>query len=427
MPRVQAARGATASDVASNDGFADRLNRLVAYHADRDPVRAALKFARMREGPFAFLRGTNLLFQESWGAHATMHALHAAPLGWQCGDMHAENFGSFRGGNRLVYFDLNDFDDACLAPAPSDVARLATSVAVAAQMHGVRADAPELVALVIGAYASALRSGKPWWMERATATGIVRDLLRGLKGRSDLAFYESRCKLGRKPRLRIDGVRTLEAPAPERERITRLLRTGLVDHAPELVVHDVARRIAGAGSLGVPRWVALVEHALASEQWALVDLKLPWPVATSWHARPQPMWRSDADRVVSVQRLMQAAPPAMLRVLADADGALVVRELMPSEDRVRLREAFRRPRSIRRLLQDMGELLAWAQLRAAGRLGAAGGDDLVAWATAGGWETHVEEFARAHAERVHGDWTAFVDVTSRIDLTSGFQGPSHNI
>ena len=51
-----------------------------------------------------------------------------APLTWCCGDLHFENFGSYKGDNRLVYFDINDYDEAALAPATWDMLRLLTSL-----------------------------------------------------------------------------------------------------------------------------------------------------------------------------------------------------------------------------------------------------------------------------------------------------------
>ena len=48
-----------------------------------------------------------------------VEALPHSPVCWICGDLHIENFGSYKGDNRLVYFDLNDFDESILAPVSS--------------------------------------------------------------------------------------------------------------------------------------------------------------------------------------------------------------------------------------------------------------------------------------------------------------------
>jgi uncharacterized protein (DUF2252 family) len=87
-----------------------------------------LKYDLMSENPFRFFRGTCHLFYEDLAA---AKPLPLSPLAWTCGDLHIENCGSFRGENGLVYFDLNDFDEALLAPAAYEVVRLVTSIFVA--------------------------------------------------------------------------------------------------------------------------------------------------------------------------------------------------------------------------------------------------------------------------------------------------------
>ena len=68
------------------------------------------------------------------------------PLVWACGDLHFENFGSFQGDNGLSYFDLNDFDESCLAPATWEVSRFVASAYVAApSLNLTGAEANELV------------------------------------------------------------------------------------------------------------------------------------------------------------------------------------------------------------------------------------------------------------------------------------------
>ena len=87
--------------------------------------------------------------------------------------------GRNRGANRLVYFDITDFDEAALAPASWEVARCATSLLLAAaDLRLERAASERLVRAYLDAYAAALAKGKALWVERATATGMVRKLLR---------------------------------------------------------------------------------------------------------------------------------------------------------------------------------------------------------------------------------------------------------
>jgi uncharacterized protein (DUF2252 family) len=90
------------------------VNRILKANQGRDPERLALKYSAMRTDSFIFLRGTCHLFYDRLPKTGICNS---APLTWCCGDLHIENFGSYKGDNRLVYFDLNDFDEAALAPA----------------------------------------------------------------------------------------------------------------------------------------------------------------------------------------------------------------------------------------------------------------------------------------------------------------------
>jgi uncharacterized protein (DUF2252 family) len=78
-------------------------------------------------------------------------------------------------------------------------------------------------------------------------------------------------------------------------------------------VCDVARRIAGTGSLGVERYVILVEGRGSPNSNALLDLKIAQPSALAPYVKQkQPRWHSAAERVVAVQQRLQAASPARL-------------------------------------------------------------------------------------------------------------------
>ncbi len=56
-----------------------------------------------------------------------------------CGDAHVLNFGLWATPERNLNFDLRDFDETLPGPFEWDVARLATSLVVAARQNGVRA------------------------------------------------------------------------------------------------------------------------------------------------------------------------------------------------------------------------------------------------------------------------------------------------
>jgi len=110
------------------------VERIANANQGRDPELLRRKYQVMHANAFAFLRGSAHLFYEDWPVGSP---LDDAPLVWLCGDLHLENFGTYKGDNRLPYFDINDFDAGALAPCTWDITRFLTSVLVGAQTLGV--------------------------------------------------------------------------------------------------------------------------------------------------------------------------------------------------------------------------------------------------------------------------------------------------
>src|SRR5579862_114416 len=93
---------------------------------DRIPTLVPIRYARMLQSPFAFLRGSAsvMAFDLAQGP-ATGIRVQA------CGDCHLMNFGAFATPERNVIFDINDFDETLPAPWEWDIKRLAASIMVA--------------------------------------------------------------------------------------------------------------------------------------------------------------------------------------------------------------------------------------------------------------------------------------------------------
>ena len=132
----------------------DVVRQIQVYNAGRDPERLRIKYQRMRSDSFAFLRGTCPLFYERLYAAKLSRS---TPLVWICGDLHLENFGSYKGNNRVAYFDLNDFDEAALAPASWELVRMLTSVLVGAATLSISpSEAHTLCSVFLDNYAASL-------------------------------------------------------------------------------------------------------------------------------------------------------------------------------------------------------------------------------------------------------------------------------
>ena len=387
------------------------VEAISSFNAGRDPQRLAMKYAKLRANPSLFLRGTCHLFFQ--GGLPQEKVLARSPAAWISGDLHFENFGSYKGGNRLVYFDISDFDEAALAPAAWELVRLLASILVGRKaLLARRAGAVRLCEAVIDAYAQALRSGKACWVDRDTADGPVHELLAALKERKRTAFLNRRTvRTGRLRSIRCDGDHALEAADEQKLRVTALIDEYArgVDRPEFFRVIDVARRIAGTGSLGVDRSVVLVEGAGSPAGNYLLDLKLaPRSSLDGQLKLKQPRWSSQAHRVVELQQRLQAVPPAFLCPVVAGKTSYVLRELQPSEDRVALGAQGSSPAEVERVLCQMGQLAAWSQLRSSGRQGAAIADELIGFgAAADTWKSDLLKVARRCAERVTRDWETY--------------------
>ncbi|KQX34473.1 DUF2252 domain-containing protein [Variovorax sp. Root434] len=380
------------------------------FNAGRDLERLVMKYANLRANPFVFLRGTCHLFYDRLPADALFTK---APAAWLCGDAHLENFGSYKGDNRLAYFDLNDFDESSLAPVTWELVRFLSSILVAGgSLRATPDDSNALCKVFLQGYAGALALGKARWVERDTASGLVHELLATLKARTRAAFLDKRTERkngGR--RIRRDGEHALRADRAGRERAARLVDAFAAsqDNPGFFRVLDVARRIAGTGSLGMERYVVLVEGKGSPDGNYLLDLKQASSSSLVPHLKiRQPAWPSQAHRVVAVQRRMQAVSMAFLHPIVDGNSSYVLRDLQPSEDRVSLDVRRTGLGQVSGVIEEMGQLMAWAHLRSSGRQGSAIADELIDFGTsAKSWRRDLLDAAHQCATQVENDWKAY--------------------
>lgn len=396
----------------------DPIHAILAAGRGAEPALLARKYATMRQTPFSFMRGTCHLF---FASLPPVPALEAAPGTWLSGDLHAENFGAYKGDNRLTYFDVTDFDESALGPPTLDAIRFLASILVATGEWGLDpADGDALAARAAVAYATELASGKPAWIERETARGAMKRLLAQVAGRSRsdlLARFTTR--KAKRRRILLDDRHLLAATDAERAAVEMMLAAvGEEAHDPAYFrVVDVARRAAGVGSLGRPRFVALVEGRGSPDRNALVELKAAHPSAIVPRiAVPQPPWRDDAERVVAVQRHAVVVAPAFLSAVPGDDAGFVVRELQLSDDRLRLRDWARQPRKLAEALVTLAAVAAWMHLRASAWRESAPVDALAAFAAGREWRITLLDAARDAAARTLEHYQAFCAAYDRGDL-----------
>jgi uncharacterized protein (DUF2252 family) len=98
--------------------------------SDADRIRGLLpvKYQRMAVSPFTFFRGAAII-QARDLANAPVSGITVQA----CGDCHLANFGGFASPERVLVFDINDFDETFPGPWEWDIKRLGASLVLAAR------------------------------------------------------------------------------------------------------------------------------------------------------------------------------------------------------------------------------------------------------------------------------------------------------
>ena len=116
-------------------------------------------------------------------------------------------------------------------------------------------------------------------------------------------------------------------------------------------VLDVARRIAGTGSLGVQRYVILIGEKGSIGGHYLLDLKQSLGSCIAPHFKYlQPLWRVQAHRIGALQRRKQT----MLQPVQFEGSAYVLCELQPTKDRVSLDRAQQNNEDLEMTIFEIG-------------------------------------------------------------------------
>ena len=246
--------------------------------------------------------------------------LRGGPVVTAVGDLHVENFGTWRDAEGRLVWGVNDIDEAAALPYTQDLVRLATSACLAIRQGHFAVSNRVMCDAILEGYAACLERGhRPVVLEERYAW-LRRIALGDLR---DPQIYWA--KLRELPLAR--GAvpdRTLRAALPR----------GVGDY-------HVRPRVAGVGSLGRQRFVATAEWAgglMAREAKAWVPSAALWAGATD---------DGDAGDRLLAQAIRDADPCFALR------KPWIVRRLAPDCSRIDLVDLPAK-RDERRLLRAMG-------------------------------------------------------------------------
>jgi len=210
-----------------------------------------IKHNKMTCSEFPFLRATFYRWSHLFPKH--FPELCAAPRVLGVGDLHIENFGTWRDAEGRLTWGVNDFDEACFLPYTNDLVRLATSACLAIQdsSNALNLDIKEACASIQEGYVKGMQESRPFvlaedhkWLRDVVMSKLISN---DKKSDDHDDLFAKFCKKYRNLE-KVKGTVSAEAVAA--------LNSCFPQPTPDYVIRH---REAGLGSLGRPRLTAVAE------------------------------------------------------------------------------------------------------------------------------------------------------------------------
>ena len=304
------------------------------------PEDLARKHDLMRADLFSFFRATFYRFAQKFAELCRNCA--AAPEILAVGDLHVENFGTWRDAEGRLVWGINDFDEVAPMPWTIDLVRLAASAHLAIDSDKLGIAPRDACQAIVAGYREGLEAGgQPWVL--AGHHGWLHNMVR--PGLRDPAVFWN--KVSALPP--VEG----HVPGAARKSIERMMPGRGLNYG-------FAHRVAGLGSLGRQRFVAVAEF-----EGGLVcrEAKALAPSAWNWAA-------GQRTKEIHYARVLDTAVRAVDPFVRVRNG-WIVRRLAPDCGRVEL-ALFPERRDEEKLMHAMG----WETANV--HLGSAGAEKLMA-------------------------------------------------
>jgi len=321
----------------------DHAQRVAALlRTDRGRLSALLpiRYARMKESPFAFFRGAAALMAADLASTPRTGIRVQA-----CGDCHVANFGGFGTPERRLIFDINDFDETLPAPWEWDVKRLAASIVIAMRQSGI-ADrhCSHAARAAVESYSRHMRqyaemSALDVWYSQMSAALFIQDAdspksrRRWRRLEAKAAGNTSSREFPKIAAVRHGRARIVDRPpliyhTPEAghagnrvERMLRRYRATLPEERRVVLdryqLADIARKVVGVGSVGTRCSVALL-MAAPHDPLILQFKEARRSVLEPYAGKSR--YANQGERVVTGQRMLQSASDVFLGWARSEDG-----------------------------------------------------------------------------------------------------------
>ena len=326
---------------------ADPISLLQGQDEGRLQQLLPIKYGRMLESPFAFLRGSAVVMAADL-APSPVTGLEAV----LCGDAHLSNFGIFASPERRLVFDINDFDEAYPGPWEWDLKRLAASAVVAGRGNGfsekksrrLAVDTTKVYAFAMDKFSQA-HVLDVWYyhVDADSVVEIFKKTSKQGKKSAEKLVRKARTKTHQQTMEKLtlieNGKRRIISDPPllvplremglekyvSAEELRQMTEQSVkdswsqyLDSLPDerryLLSHfrivDVALRVGGVGSVGTRTSIVLLESEVEDDA-LILQLKEAGPSVLEAYINKTSS-RGHGERVVTGQHLMQATSDIFL-------------------------------------------------------------------------------------------------------------------
>ena len=390
----------------------DPVAILTAQDTSRQQSLVPIRHGRMSATAFTFYRGAAAIMASDLSRTPTTDLRTQL-----CGDAHLSNFGLFKGPDRRLVFDLNDFDETLPGPFEWDVKRLAASVTIAGRNNDLSSEE------VSSATRAAVKAYRKTMFTASQQSPLAIHYFRFETGNMvSLGKKErkKRAKLTRKAHRKdsvralnkltdiVDGRRVIVADPPlitpvdgpmdEGRRFFDQYRSTLPPYRQVLLdrysIVDIAHKVVGVGSVGTRCLIVLLESGGGSPLFlqfkeATTSVLAPYAGASEFEL--------EGERVVVGQRLMQSTGDIFLgwsrvdRAAAGRDMDFYFRQMWDGKGSVEIEGVG--PGGLKRYAKACGAALALGHARAGDASMISGylGDDST-------FDHAVTEFSHSYAD-----------------------------
>lgn len=286
------------------------------------PADIKRKHQTMREEFFPFFRATFYRWAQLWPEVCPECA--EAPTLLAVGDLHVENFGTWRDIEGRLVWGINDFDEVGRMPYTIDLVRLGASAHIAIETDQLRIARRDACNQILAGYREGLEAGGRPWVLGAHHQWLLDMVNPSL--RDPIGFWQK-----------------LEALPTHEGRVPGNARRGIAKMMPgKDLKYKCAHRVAGMGSLGRQRFVGVADFEGA-------------PVCREAKALTTSAWdwaRGNLSQPIRYQKALDIAVRAH-DPFVRLQGRWIVRRLAPDCSKIDLAH-FPREKDETRLLHAMG-------------------------------------------------------------------------